>query len=178
MSKYNIVFLDFDGIINNEPTLIQRSKLNYELDYISDVPIKSTSDSYNLFFNEVCWNNLSAIIKCFNQIPNLKIILSTSWRNMKSLEEWNYQFKLIEGWNFEIIDKTPQYLNCDKKYVVNIIYGFEDQKSLLSNGSNNQIRSLLDIDDDMFTITFINIFGSSTKLIPGVSNQIHFSFFN
>ena len=42
---------------------------------------------------------------------------------MKSLEEWNYQFNMIEDWKFEIIDKTPQYLNCDK--VVEIIGGFK-----------------------------------------------------
>ena len=142
--KYNIIFLDFDGIINNEPTLIQRSKLNYniELDYISDVPIKPTSDSYNFFFNEVCWTNLSAIIKCFNQIPNLKIVLSTSWRNMKSLEEWNYQFGLIEGWNFDIIDKTPQYLNCDK--MVDIIGGFKS-----SSNRGKEIQYWLDSNKDI-----------------------------
>lgn len=144
MSKYNIIFLDVDGLLNNEPTLIQRSKLNYnlELDYISDVPIKPTSDSYNLFFNEVCWDNLSAIIKCFNQIHNLKIVLSTSWRNMKSLEEWNYQFSLIEGWNFEIIDKTPQYLNCDK--MVEIIGGFKS-----SSNRGKEIQYWLDNNKDI-----------------------------
>ena len=144
MSKYNIVFLDFDGVLNNEPTLIQRSKLNYdlELDYISNVPIKSTSDSYSLFFNEVCWTNLSAIIKCFNQIPNLKIVLSTSWRNMKTLEEWNYQFSLIEGWNFDIIDKTPQYLNCNE--MVEIIGGFKS-----TNCRGKEIQFWLDNNKDM-----------------------------
>ena len=142
--KYNCIFLDLDGVLNNEPTLIQRSKLNYnlDLDYISDVPIKPTSDSYNLFFNEVCWNNLSAIIKCFNQIPNLKIVLSTSWRNMRTLEEWSYQFNLIEGWNFDIIDKTPQYLNCDK--IVEIIGGF---KSVSNRGK--EIQFWLDSNKDI-----------------------------
>ena len=142
--KYKILFLDFDGVLNNEPTLIQRSKLNYdlELDYISNVPIKSTSDSYSLFFNEVCWTNLSAIIKCFNQIPNLKIVLSTSWRNMKTLEEWNYQFSLIEGWNFDIIDKTPQYLNCNE--MVEIIGGFKS-----TNCRGKEIQFWLDNNKDM-----------------------------
>ena len=61
---------------------------------------------------------------------------------MKSLEEWNYQFSLEQGWNFDIIDKTPQYLNCDK--IVEIIGGFKS-----SSNRGKEIQYWLDNNKDI-----------------------------
>ena len=61
---------------------------------------------------------------------------------MKTLEEWNYQFSLIEGWEFDIIDKTPQYLNCDK--IVEIIGGFKS-----SSNRGKEIQYWLDSSKDI-----------------------------
>ena len=63
----------------------------------------------NLFTKVICDKlNIIPIITTSSDITG-KIAIDTLAEklncNMKSLEEWNYQFGLIEDWNFDIIDK-------------------------------------------------------------------------
>lgn len=144
MYKYNIVFLDFDGLLNNIPELIsrQRKLINGQTKEY-DLKLKSTEGLDEFWANEMCWNNFQPIIKCLSQIQNLKIVISSSWRNYKNVEKWNHQFSLIEGWNFEIIDITPKRLDCDKE--VEIIGGF---KSVSNRGK--EIQCWLDNHSELF----------------------------
>ena len=43
---------------------------------------------------------------CLNKIPNVKIVLSTSWRGRHSIKDWQEQFDNIKGWKWEIVGKT------------------------------------------------------------------------
>lgn len=43
---------------------------------------------------------------CLEQIPNVKIVLFTSWRGRHSIKDWQKQFDNIKGWKWEIIGRT------------------------------------------------------------------------
>ena len=84
--KYNIIFLDFDGLLNNIPELISRQRNLIEgqtKEY--DLKLKSTEGLDEFWANEMCWSNFKPMIKCLSKIPNVKIVLSTSWRTIKTL---------------------------------------------------------------------------------------------
>ena len=117
--KYNIIFLDFDGLLNNIPELISRQRNLIEgqtKEY--DLKLKSTEGLDEFWANEMCWSNFKPMIKCLSNIPNVKIVLSTSWRTIKNVDHWNYQFNLINGWDFEIIDKTPNNIYNSLEYEI------------------------------------------------------------
>ena len=173
--KYTICMLDMDGVLNNETELIRRTKdENY---HYSDLKLRNSNGLDEFWASEMCWENFEPIIKLFNQIPNLKIVLSTSWRNMHSVEEWNYQFSLVDGWHFEIIDRTPT--NVTKDELVEIIGGYkssscrgiEIQKWLDKNSDIVDNYCILDDESDML-ISQQNKFVQTDRNVGFTENDI------
>ena len=168
--------LDIDGAINNETELIRRAKYETNI-YYYDLKLKSKENLDEFWASEMCWENFEPIIKLFNKIPNLKIVLSTSWRNMHAIEEWNYQFSLVEGWNFEIIDRTPS--NIVKDELVEIIGGYkssscrgiEIQEWLDNNSDIVEDYFILDDESDML-ISQQNNFIQTDRTIGFTENDI------
>lgn len=151
--KYTICMLDFDGLLNNEKELIRRTKNKTNPNY-TDLKFRSEEKLDEFWASEMCWENFEPIIKLFNQIPNLKIVLSTSWRNMHSIKEWNYQFSLIEGWDFEIIDRTPKVYSEELYDIIggyksSSCRGIEIQKWLDKNSDIVENYCILDDESDM-----------------------------
>jgi len=74
---------------------------------------------------------------------------------MKSLEQWNYQFGLIDGWRFDIIDKTPinAYNSIDYEiiggYMANFCRGIEIDTWLKMNKDIVDNYCILDDETDM-----------------------------
>ena len=174
--KNIFLFLDVDGVLNNEKELIRRTK-NKTYPSYTDLKFRSKENLDEFWASEMCWENFQPIIKLFNQIPNLKIVLSTSWRNMHSIEEWNYQFSLIEGWDFEIIDRTPS--NVIKDELVEIIGGYkssscrgiEIQKWLDKNSDIVDKYCILDDEPDML-ISQQNNFIQTDRYLGFTENDI------
>jgi hypothetical protein len=107
------VFLDFDGCI--------------------DISTK------NLNFDKVLVENVYTLCNLYRA----KLVLSTSWRFLKTVEEWN---KIFNGW---ILGITPLYVPADElgaDYIPNTNYqrGLEIRQFL----EHNPCESFLIIDDN------------------------------
>lgn len=89
--KPNILFLDVDGVLNCQvfyetKSWEERSILTHEQDNLCPSRIK--------WVNELCKD-------C-----NLKVVVSSTWRHGKTVEELQEMFNRVGG-EFEVLDKTP-----------------------------------------------------------------------
>ena len=103
-----------DGVLNGDEFLVsQRRKtitcgLSTTDSKLWNMEFKDESIVDKYWANYMDWNNIKHLIGLEKQIPNLAIVLSTSWRNGKTITDWNKQFSNIVGWNIPIIGKTPK----------------------------------------------------------------------
>ena len=114
MTDNPVLFLDIDGVLNSTNFYIERSE-KHELDS-----------------RAVKW--LSDLV---NDIPNLDVVISSSYRKLHSLDEIN-QILQLYGATFTAIDVTPN---------LNTFRGVEIQK-WLSDNRNNNFKKYAIVDDD------------------------------
>lgn len=136
IKKYNIVFLDFDGVLNG--IKLRRWKhLDYSLDEELEGALSKVIENYpkgwEHFDNDIFYDKILILIEALNLIPDLKIVLSTSWRKLKLVHHFDFVFKKIPGWNFDIIGRTgndphrqrgteiDNWINLNKDIVLNYI---------------------------------------------------------
>src|SRR5574337_986091 len=96
-----IVFLDFDGVINNGPFFKDKP-------YI--ISLKDVKTGFESFFDP-------KNIESFNKIigaTNAKIVISSAWRNILDFPSLKQLLENI-GITGEIIDKTPD-LNTHERW--------------------------------------------------------------
>jgi len=101
-----ILFLDLDGVCNSYSHFLRE---DHEFKYIVDTPTSenkfdqdirvmlSQLDDYNVF-------NLKYI---FKNVADLKVVLSTAWRNTYSMELFVHLFQLLDLDGSRLIGKTP-----------------------------------------------------------------------
>lgn len=109
MKKYNILFLDFDGVFNGiglRDWKHNRYSLDKELGGILSKSIPDYKTKWEHFDIDIFYSKIKMLIKALQDTPDIKIVLSTSWRNMKTPHEFDTIFKKIPGWTFDIIGKT------------------------------------------------------------------------
>ena len=129
LMKYNIVFLDFDGVLNgsdwfseitvkDEQTGIYKRNTESSIsEYFSKEWIEK-NDDYKIkitsFGRNISKYNMNNLINALSQIDDVAVVLSTSWRNVLSLESWRVLFSKIPNWNFTIfgvtLENTPEEL--------------------------------------------------------------------
>lgn len=102
----NILFLDFDGVLNSKQHFLALDKLEgkgstYEADL----------EYMKAYTNP---NNMWVLKYILEQVPDLKIVLSTSWRNHFGMEQFKELFKHYGLDGERIIDKTPQKLSSTR----------------------------------------------------------------
>lgn len=105
--KYTLMFLDVDSVLNTNKFL-SRIRHQYLLTNTKsyNLPVHDESIVDNYLYNSIDYNNLKPFMDCLNKIPNVKIVLSTSWRGRHSIEDWQKQFDNVKGWKWEIVGKT------------------------------------------------------------------------
>lgn len=101
-----VIFLDFDGVLNGMNFLEEQDRKRREEDNINLV-LNEEENLDRFWASQMDQKNIKEFMLAFEK-KDVKIVLSTSWRRMKSIEDWNEQFKKIKGWNFEIIGRTPE----------------------------------------------------------------------
>lgn len=169
----NILFLDIDGVLN----------------YASRTP----ANSYNgRFLNgeEIEPKIVKKFNKIFEEVPNLKIVVSSSWRgNMKRLV-WalrNAGFLYIENiigktpratavtekhYNGETIELTPPYTLLYKRRGQQILKWFVDNP-----GITKRMNSFIILDDEKYDISgkmgfnFLEQYFIQTNSESGLSND-------
>ena len=109
IKKYNIVFLDFDGVLNGIK-LRRWRHLDYSLDEelkgVLSERIEKYPEGWEHFDNDIFYDKIQILITALNLIPDMKIVLSTSWRKLKMVHHFDFVFKQIPEWNFDIIGRT------------------------------------------------------------------------
>ncbi|MCE3238856.1 MAG: Ankyrin repeat (3 copies) [Gammaproteobacteria bacterium] len=150
----NIIFLDIDGVIycgsiddREHQKRMRTGEINNVKSYQSIIELipdsmLNTLDKYDLSavlgFSKKAINNLKKLCETYNA----KIVISSSWRESKSLEQIKALFS-ISNFSEYIIDCTPQL-----SYPYN--RGSEIESWLLKH--SHQIRSFVILDDCKFDI--------------------------
>lgn len=121
MNKYNIVFLDFDGVFNGielRDWKCDRYSLDKELKGVLTKNIPNYKTEWQHFDLDIFYCKVKILIQALSSIPNVKIVLSTSWRNMYQVHHFEKVFKCIPGWTFDIIGKTGKHEHGKRGYEI------------------------------------------------------------
>lgn len=113
MKRIDLLFLDIDGVLNNDKW--------FDTDY--HYSLMNKYGYMNSYFDPKCVKNLNIL---YDSFPNLKVILSSSWRNC-SLKEYGKQsmndvFKEV-GIKYKIFDKTPYMFDNRAKEILKYMEG-------------------------------------------------------
>ncbi len=92
-----ILFLDIDGVLNSE-----QSSIAYQRDIGL---LQLTGPLREHYLCPLAVSNLRMIV---DQLPNLRIVISSSWRLNRSIAELQALFELIGFHRELIVDVTPQ----------------------------------------------------------------------
>jgi len=98
----NILFLDVDGVLN--------SKQHFLATKVVKVPGTDTLVDADLFAmkKDTNSNNMWCLGYILDKVPDLKIVISSSWRNHYDLESFKELFKICKLDGDRIIGKTPR----------------------------------------------------------------------
>jgi hypothetical protein len=119
MMKYNIIFLDIDGVCNTDTSYQQYLYNFYGVDSAKDVNkevkhVKKLNNSFMPKLNLEYWpmdqNAINNIHRLLREVPNLKFVISSSWKTLGSIEKIQKIFQL-KGLNIPILDKTSSLVN-------------------------------------------------------------------
>ena len=168
----NILFLDIDGVLN----------------YASQTPANSYGGRF-LNGEEIEPKLVKKLNKIFEEVPNLKIVVSSSWRgNMKRLV-WalrNAGFRYIENiigktpratavtekhYNGETIELTPPYTLLYERRSQQILKWFLDNP-----GISKRMNNFIIVDDEKYDISgkmgfnFLDKYFIQTNSDIGLSN--------
>lgn len=116
MSKHNIVFLDIDGVLNHQEFYLsgrfskEDMKVAYEESHIDKKSLE--------IFNKFCIET------------NSKVVISSTWRLNRTVEELRGIFKNVEA-TFEIVGKTERC--CSRIRGVEIYNWWKANKDKYSN---------------------------------------------
>lgn len=127
----NVIFLDFDGVINSEKWLSKfynLRKTTTENTKFYNLEVKDPTKIDLYWANSMDYRLISKLAMALKKIPNAKVVLSTSWRDLYTTEKWNELFNNVVGWETEIIGKTPKNLDATIIPVLNLgelIHGFK-----------------------------------------------------
>lgn len=93
MNQKPTIFLDIDGVLNSVQYAVSLNRYNTE---------------WNPYRDECCKIALSNLERVLEEVPNLEIVISSTWRKSRSVEDLQALFKL---WGFSkpeiIVGKTP-----------------------------------------------------------------------
>ena len=119
-----VIFLDIDGVVYNKPNQEGVFKKAAEL-FPSGKERHSNracSIAASYFFNKEALKNLDNLIGEIEQIADVWVVISSSWRTGTSIEELSETFFGIHNFSKYIVDKTPEKMSeeeivslCPKK---------------------------------------------------------------
>ena len=128
------IFLDIDGVLNNELYIEDRWNMNGEhAMHMSHVP-----------FDPKCLYNLMILVRYMEQEYNVKIILSSTWRLHE--EDYNLVNARLAEYGLVLSGKT----NC-----INHARGIEIKNFLIENNYIAQYDEFIILDDEKFDIVDI-----------------------
>lgn len=129
-----ILFLDFDGVLNSMQSRIFWENIKDQTAFEEQMKTYSGGilEMIAMEFCPICLSNMDELIR---RNPDLKIVISSSWRMSRSVEELKELFK-SELISSRMIDKTDSFSN---------IRGEEIQKWL---DEHPEVTHYVIVDDD------------------------------
>jgi hypothetical protein len=103
-----VLFLDFDGVLNSRQHFLATAGFK--------VPGADTLSDANLFKmkNDINRNNIWVLGYILDQVPDLKIVISSAWRMFYDMEDFNELFKIFKLDPTRIIGKTPKKFSSER----------------------------------------------------------------
>jgi len=103
-----VLFLDFDGVLNSRQHVLATKAIK--------VPGADTMADANLFRMklDVNKNNIWVLGYILDQVPDLKIVISSAWRLFYHMEDFAELFKLLKLDHTRIIGKTPKKMSSER----------------------------------------------------------------
>ena len=175
MKKYNIVFLDFDGVLNGiqlRDWKRNRYSLDKKLNGLLSKHIPNYNEEWEHFDIDIFLDKINILSEALKDIPDIKIVLSTSWRRMKEPYEFHKVFNTIPGWEFEIIGRTGRdphnqrgkeiasWIELNKNIVGNYVIIDDETVDMLPSQSKKIVKT--DVD---FGIRYRDVFSIKKCLL-------------
>ena len=93
-----VIFLDFDGVLNSAASFVLEARFRKENKVFDDLcPVNET-------LCHICTSNFRHIL---DEVPDVKIVISSSWRNLFELEWLKDKLQEYKIPRDFVIDKTP-----------------------------------------------------------------------
>jgi hypothetical protein len=110
----NVIFVDFDGVLN--------SKQHFLMVKEKEVKGKDTPKEADLEFmkSNTNPNNMWCLKYILDNVPNLKIVLSTSWRNHFEINLFKELFQFYGLDAERIIGKTPKKFSSERVHEIHM----------------------------------------------------------
>ncbi len=117
-----VIFLDIDGVVYNTPN--QRGVFQKVAELFPDYPDAPRYDNFvcsiaaAYFFDKRALQNLGQLITAIEKKRSVWIVISSSWRDDRTVDELRNTFFGIHDFSRYIVDKTPEDLprHCISKY--------------------------------------------------------------
>jgi hypothetical protein len=103
-----IIFVDIDGVLNSKQHfLMTKDFKTYPSDTLQDADLFAMKRDTNT-------NNIWVLGYILDQLPDLKIVISSSWRNHYDIESFKELFKIYKLDDTRIIGKTPKKFSSER----------------------------------------------------------------
>lgn len=110
----NILFLDFDGVLNSKLHFLMMKDLpKIPADTLNDADLFQMKRDINV-------NNMWCLKYILDNVPNLKIVISSSWRNHYTKEQFEELFKIFKMNGKRIIGKTPTMFSSQRVHEIHM----------------------------------------------------------
>ena len=93
-----VIFLDFDGVLNSQGSFV------YEDNRRKKHKEQGVKGPVNETLCNVCTANFQALL---DQYPDVKVVLSTTWRNLYTMDWLKEKLESYHISSNRVIDKTP-----------------------------------------------------------------------
>lgn len=130
MKKYNVIFLDFDGVLNShnwfdsilrkheDKETYYRTKETsvgtlFSEGFLASIKYDSARSKVNAIGDNLSIQHYNKLLKIMKNIENPAIVLSTSWRHGFNTEAWQEIFNQLPGWKYPILGRTPDIIQTD-----------------------------------------------------------------
>ena len=135
----NILFLDVDGVCNSKQHFLAMKEFKVQgADTMVDADLFAMKRDTNK-------NNMWVLGYILDKVPDLKIVISSSWRNVYDLESFRELFKIYGLDGNRIIDKTPRKLSSTR---ANEIHMWLDDNKDVEKWASLDDHKIWEIGDD------------------------------
>lgn len=96
-----VIFLDFDGVLNSQGSFVLEDRIRKD-----NVRRQGVKGRVPETLCHVCTSNLQVVL---DQYPEVKVVLSTTWRTMYSMDWLKEKLASYHIDANRVIDKTPEH---------------------------------------------------------------------